>query len=67
MASETNSGEVERQDICDEFVREHAVPADDAESWDCEAFHKFRRDRDVEKDALEDAPSALIQTTLKAH
>jgi hypothetical protein len=24
---------VDVQDICDEFVREHAVPAEDAESW----------------------------------
>jgi hypothetical protein len=26
-------GSVEVQGICDQFVREHAVPADDAESW----------------------------------
>jgi hypothetical protein len=36
-------------------------------SWDCEAYHKFRRDRPAERDDLEDASSALIQTTLEAH
>ncbi|AJF28096.1 hypothetical protein SG26_20320 (plasmid) [Haloarcula sp. CBA1115] len=33
MPSEQSTGGTERQDICDEFVREHAVAADDAESW----------------------------------
>lgn len=28
-----SDGSVEMQGICDEFVREHAVAADDAESW----------------------------------
>jgi hypothetical protein len=28
-----DTGSIEQQDICDEYVRKHAVPADDAESW----------------------------------
>ena len=36
-------------------------------NYQCDAFHKFRRDRDAEESDHEDASSALIQTTLEAH